>query len=63
MYWLKQKLVLPRVNPSNAQKTHSSIVEMVYGVNGLKKYAMLQIAHMPFALKGACFQEESVEKP
>jgi hypothetical protein len=40
-----------------------STAETVYGASGLKKYAMLQIAHMLFASKGDCFQEESVEKP
>ena len=48
MYWLKQKLVLPRVNPSNVQKMLPSTVEMVYGACGPKKYATLRTVRMPF---------------
>jgi hypothetical protein len=48
MYWLKRKLVLPRVNPSNVQKMLPSTVERVSGACGPKKCAMLRTALMPF---------------
>jgi len=49
MHWLKRKLVLLNVNPSSAQKMLLSTAEMVFGADGLKKCATLQIAPMPFA--------------
>jgi hypothetical protein len=49
MLWLKLKIVLQLVNPSNAQKVLLSFVEMAFGADGLKKCAMLQIVPLLYA--------------